>query len=118
MEALDQFTEEQKTKLERYLAFTGQNDIEVAIAALEHHSWNLERAVAAQFGDVPERSRPDESLGGLGVDQPAPESPPPLPPAPRQTHAVRRPNLEDCFLCSLGRSNKSGASLGHFSPTF
>ncbi|KAF9973260.1 hypothetical protein BGZ73_003486 [Actinomortierella ambigua] len=91
MEALDKITEEEKTKLENYLAVTGQNDIEAAIAILEQHSWNLERAVGAQFGDVPGRPRPDESLGGLGVDDPAPPTPPPVPPAPQQpTHTVRR----------------------------
>ncbi|KAK3808191.1 MAG: hypothetical protein J3R72DRAFT_88331 [Linnemannia gamsii] len=96
MDALDQLTEDQKGILENYLAVTGQNDLEVAILALEHHSWQLETAVQAQFGDTPARSRPDESLGGLGVDDnnnsdgdaddhPAP--PPPPPPSSAPTRA-------------------------------
>ncbi|KAF9278305.1 hypothetical protein BGZ68_008654 [Mortierella alpina] len=69
METLDQLTEDQKGILENYLAVTGQNDLEVAILALEHHSWQLETAVQAQFGDTPRTtSRADESLGDLGVD--------------------------------------------------
>ncbi|KAF9167682.1 hypothetical protein DFQ26_003646 [Actinomortierella ambigua] len=121
MEALDQISEEQKTKLVDYLAVTGQNDIDVAIATLEQHSWNLERAVGAQFGDVPERPRPDESLGGLGVDDHAPQSPPPppVPSAPQQpARAARRaPPREDCIHGSLGPSTPSGASLGLSSHT-
>ncbi|KAG0319240.1 hypothetical protein BGZ97_002532 [Linnemannia gamsii] len=84
MDTLDQLTEDQKGILESYLT-----------------------AVQAQFGDTPARSRPDESLGGLGVhdttpnnnsnsnnnnnnsysdndedDHPAPPPPPPPPSAP------------------------------------
>ncbi|KAF9363334.1 hypothetical protein BGX34_004378 [Mortierella sp. NVP85] len=42
MEALDQLTAEQRATLEDYLAVTGQNDLEIAIIALEQHSWQLE----------------------------------------------------------------------------
>ncbi|KAF9934714.1 hypothetical protein FBU30_000572 [Linnemannia zychae] len=71
MDALDQLTEDKKGILENYLT-----------------------AVQAQFGDTPARSRPDESLGGLGVESnsnneanshPAPPPPPP-PPAPTRHH--------------------------------
>ncbi|KAF9988251.1 hypothetical protein BGZ75_009732 [Mortierella antarctica] len=101
METLDQLTEDQKGILENYLAVTGQNDLEVAILALEHHSWQLETAVQAQFGDTPRTSnRADESLGGLGVDHasdsedsdhppPPPPPPPPAPLLPRQANAPR-----------------------------
>ncbi|KAF9091803.1 hypothetical protein BGX29_010752 [Mortierella sp. GBA35] len=98
MDTLDQLTEDQKDILENYLAVTGQNDLEVAILALEHHSWQLETAVQAQFGDTPARSRPDESLGGLGVDDnsdsdaddhPAPPPPPPPPSVPMHTNDPR-----------------------------
>ncbi|KAF9335738.1 hypothetical protein BGZ91_010375 [Linnemannia elongata] len=102
MDVLDQLTEDQKGILENYLAVTGQNDLEIAVLALEHHSWQLETAVQAQFGDTPARSRTDESLGGLGVDgnntnninnsdrdeddHPAPPPPPPPPSAPTHHH--------------------------------
>ncbi|KAF9390242.1 hypothetical protein CPC16_005197 [Podila verticillata] len=88
MEALDQLTEEKKDILQSYLAVTGQNDLEIAILALEHHSWQLE-AIQAQFGDTRAPSRPDESLGGLGVndmssdDEDHPPPPPPPPSLPR-----------------------------------
>ncbi|KAG0302015.1 hypothetical protein BGZ98_007864 [Dissophora globulifera] len=94
---LDQLTPEQKGILEDYLAVTGQNDLEVAILALEQHSWQLETAVQAQFGDTRTPSRPDESLGGLGLNhtgnQPAPPLPPPPPPSqPRHVAAPRASN--------------------------
>ncbi|KAF9951786.1 hypothetical protein BGZ72_006763 [Mortierella alpina] len=97
METLDQLTEDQKGILENYLAVTGQNDLEVAILALEHHSWQLETAVQAQFGDTPRTtSRADESLGDVGVDHASdsedsdhPPPPPPPPPPARQANAPR-----------------------------
>ncbi|KAI7817173.1 hypothetical protein BC939DRAFT_15869 [Gamsiella multidivaricata] len=99
MEALDQLTADQKSILEDYLAVTGQNDLEVAILALEQHSWQLETAVQAQFGDTRTPSRPDESLGGLGLGhategqtQPAPPPPPPPPSPPRHVTAPRATN--------------------------
>ncbi|KAG0028199.1 hypothetical protein BGZ82_008548 [Podila clonocystis] len=62
MEALDQLTEEKKDILQNYLT-----------------------AVQAQFGDTRTPSRPDESLGGLGVNDMSSDEdghPPPPPPPP------------------------------------
>ncbi|KFH62753.1 hypothetical protein MVEG_11279 [Podila verticillata NRRL 6337] len=94
MEALDQLTEEKKDILQSYLAVTGQNDLEIAILALEHHSWQLETAVQAQFGDTRAPSRPDESLGGLGVNDMSSDDedhPPPPPPPPSLPRTQPRP---------------------------
>ncbi|KAI1318779.1 hypothetical protein EDD11_005850 [Mortierella claussenii] len=111
MEALDQLTANQKGILEDYLAVTGQNDLEVAVLALEQHSWQLETAVQAQFGDTRTPSRPDESLGGLGLGHdsegenhpaPPPPPPPPLPLQPRQVNAPRQ--------AITGQSTRSGPS--------
>ncbi|KAF9917500.1 hypothetical protein BX616_000806 [Lobosporangium transversale] len=100
METLDQLTEEQKNILDDYLAVTGQNDLEIAVLALEQHSWQLETAVQAQFGDTRTPSRPDESLGGLGLDRNAENQttpPPPPPPLPSQPHHVTAPRSTNSF---------------------
>ncbi|KAF9350819.1 hypothetical protein BGX26_011037 [Mortierella sp. AD094] len=109
MEALDQLTTDQKGILEDYLAVTGQNDLEVAVLALEQHSWQLETAVQAQFGDTRTPSRPDESLGGLGLDHSSEEedytAPPPPPPPPARPRNVTAPRL-----AITGQSTRSSPS--------
>ncbi|KAF9111699.1 hypothetical protein BGX27_004577 [Mortierella sp. AM989] len=100
MEALDQLTADQRGILEDYLAVTGQNDLEVAVLALEQHLWQLETAVQAQFGDTRTPSRPDESLGGLGLDHDSDEegsTVPPPPPPPSRPRNVTAPRPTSSF---------------------
>ncbi|KAF9175246.1 hypothetical protein BGX21_006533 [Mortierella sp. AD011] len=101
MEALDQLTTDQKGILEDYLVVTGQNDLEVAVLALEQHSWQLETAVQAQFGDTRTPSRPDESLGGLGLNHSSEEedhtAPPPPPPPPARPRDITTPRPTNSF---------------------
>ncbi|KAF9431787.1 hypothetical protein BGZ76_011696 [Entomortierella beljakovae] len=86
MDALDQLTADQKGILEDYLT-----------------------AVQAQFGDTRTPSRPDESLGGLGINNeneggeaPAPPLPPPPPARTRNTIAPRpTPLIPRSFLTWL-----------------